>query len=307
MVGHPGGTIADWADVKVVIDGTAYTPFEAKAYVSNIIYKYNGSAYQSFDDETPEMEGLLDSYEGFWVEVLGPASGKTIKLLIPNDSAPENPGVSFNILDEPQPTLLAEQTIWEKIMNFIVPSAHAAPPERPTKPTKQRGDEWYVRLVAKSPAGDLRDSNNVLGQLFDSEDGYDSHDLRELASSFTPYLTIVFPHDDWIGHEDNYTSDYHVVKLNEPDQWMFRVMSDDPSLNVDLHWENVRVLQQDVSGEELMEKMSLEDLDTGELIKIVNDDGYLVSYSFNMDGKTARTFRWILAGKKEKGGGNGNN
>ena len=100
-----------------------------------------------------------------------------------------------------------------------------------------------------------------------------------------------------------------MVKLNEPDQWMFRVMSDDPSLNVDLHWENVRVLQQDDSGEELMEKMSLEDLDTGELFKIVNDDGYLVSYSFNMDGKTARTFRWILAGKEEKqnGGGNGNN
>jgi hypothetical protein len=204
------------------------------------------------------------------------------------------------------------------LLAFIVSSVHAAPPERPTKPTKppkttDSGGEWYLRLIAQSPSGDLRDKNNVLGQLFDSEDGYDSHDLKELESVFSPYLTIVFPHDDWVGHEDNYASDYHAVKWQEPDQWVFKVMSDVPDLDVVLYWEDVRVLQQDTSGAELMEKMSLQDLDTLELIKIVENDVSVASYSFNMDGeinedgKTVRTFRWILAGKEEKGGGKGHN
>jgi hypothetical protein len=182
------------------------------------------------------------------------------------------------------------------LLAFIVCSALAAPP--------QRGGEWYLQLIAQSPAGDLSDSNNALGQLFDSLDGYDSHDLKELDPLSTPYLTIVFPHDDWVGNEGNYTFDYHAVKWKEPDQWVFQVMSDDPSRDVDLYWGKVRVLQGDISGEELMDKMSLEDLDTGELIKIVDDDVSVVSYSFNMDGKTVRTFSWIL---EEKGRGKGNN
>ena len=102
------------------------------------------------------------------------------------------------------------------LLAFVVNSALAAPPERPNKPTKNndRGVEWYVRLIAQTPADNLLDRNNVLGQLFDSVDGYDSHDLKELPPFASPYLTIVFPHvDDWVGHEDNYSSDYHAVKL----------------------------------------------------------------------------------------------
>ena len=182
------------------------------------------------------------------------------------------------------------------LLAFVICSVQAAP--------SQRGAEWYLRLIVQSPSGDLRDSNNVLGQLFDSVDGYDSHDLRELAPFAAPYLTIVFPHVDWVGHEDNYTSDYHAVKWQETDQWVFQVKSDDPWLDVDLYWGNVRVLQQgDVTSEELLEKMFLEDLDTGELIKIVEDGVSVMSYLFNMDGKTIRTFRWILKGKEDKGGG----
>jgi len=179
---------------------------------------------------------------------------------------------------------------------FVVCSVHAAPPQSQL--------EWYVRLIAQSPASHLRDSNNVLGQLLDSVDGYDSHDLKELAPFASPYLTIVFAHDDWVGHEDNYTSDYHSVKWKEPDQWEFQVMSDDPWLDVYLYWENVRVLKQDISGAELQDKMYFEDVDTGELIKIIDNGVPVASYPFNMDGKTVRTFRWIL---EEKGGGKGNN
>jgi len=192
---------------------------------------------------------------------------------------------------------------------FVICSAHAAPPERPTKPTKNTdsGVEWYVRLIVQSPASNLRDSNNVLGQLFDSVDGYDSHDLKELNPFAAPYLTIVFPHDDWVYHEGNYNSDYHAVKWQETDQWMFQVKSDDPWLDVNLYWENALVLNGDISGAELMEKMYLEDVDSGALIKIIENGVPVTSYSFNMDGKTVRTFIWILEGKEDKGGGKGKN
>jgi hypothetical protein len=195
------------------------------------------------------------------------------------------------------------------LLAFVVSSTHAAPPERPNKPTKNTdsGVAWYVRLIAQTPSDNLLDRNNVLGQLSDSVDGYDSHDLKELESVFSPYLTIVFPHDDWVGHEDNYASDYHAVKWQEPDQWVFQVKSDDIWRDVYLSWENVLVLNGDISGEELQDKMYLEDVDTGALIKIIENGVPVVGYPFNMDGKTVRTFRWILAGKEEKGGVKGNN
>ena len=191
--------------------------------------------------------------------------------------------------------LLVSITATFILLAFVVCSVHAAPPQK-------NQAEWYVRLIAHSPADNLLDRNNVLGQLFDSVDGYDSHDLKELDPPYSPYLTIVFPHDDWVGHEDNYSSDYHAVKWKEPDQWVFQVKSDNPSLDVDLYWGKVRVLNGDISGAELMDKMSLEDVDTGELLKIVENDVSLVVYPFNMNGKTVRTFRWIL---EEKGGGKG--
>jgi hypothetical protein len=85
LVGHIGNTTVDWADVKVVVDGTAYTPSDAEAngFVSKTIYKYSGSAYESFDDATPSMLGQLKAQEGFWVEVLGDAAGSAVSLLVP--------------------------------------------------------------------------------------------------------------------------------------------------------------------------------------------------------------------------------
>jgi hypothetical protein len=88
MVGYPGSSTVDWADVKVVIDGTAYTPSGADTDVSNTIHKWNGNAYETYDDSVGLLSyGYLKPHEAFWVKVLGPAGGaspKTVKLLIPN-------------------------------------------------------------------------------------------------------------------------------------------------------------------------------------------------------------------------------
>jgi hypothetical protein len=90
LVGYIGNATVDWADVKVVVDGTAYTPSVANdtpeldnGYVSKTIYKYTGSGYDSFDDATPALFGQLKAQEGFWVEVRGAAAGKSVSLLVP--------------------------------------------------------------------------------------------------------------------------------------------------------------------------------------------------------------------------------
>ncbi len=46
--------------------------------------------------------------------------------------------------------------------------------------------EWYLRLSITVPSEGLLDKGNVLGQLFDSFDDQDSHDLIELDPAFTP-------------------------------------------------------------------------------------------------------------------------
>jgi hypothetical protein len=86
LVGHPGNTTVDWADVKVVIEGDEFTPSgaESQGDISKTIHKYTGSNYASFDDVTPGQEGQLKPQEGFWVEVKPQGFGKTIKLLGPS-------------------------------------------------------------------------------------------------------------------------------------------------------------------------------------------------------------------------------
>ena len=54
-----------------------------------------------------------------------------------------------------------------------------------------------MRVIVES--GDFRDAGNVLGQLPDSLDGPDGHDLEELAPFGSSYLTVIFPHEEWGG------------------------------------------------------------------------------------------------------------
>ena len=91
MVGHPFPFDVDWADVVVEVDGTTtFTPSGADTagFVSKTIHKYNGNGYDPFDDVTPAMEGVLNIYDGIWVETLGGSVGKTVKLLISDPMQP---------------------------------------------------------------------------------------------------------------------------------------------------------------------------------------------------------------------------
>ncbi len=287
LVGHPGNKSTDWSAVGVLVDGSLYTPSDAEAagYVSKTIFKYNGSAYDSYDDATPGLVGTLESQEGIWVLVQEGASGHTVKLLIPDGNPLGGPPIPPKVMD-----------------GELVPTKGKPP---------TRIDEWYVRLIAETPAEGLYDTRNVLGQLIGSEDGFDTRDLPEMAPFATPYLTIVFPHEDWGEHAGDYASDFHSPDWKQADQWVFQVKSDSPWRDVRLAWENLTMLQslwshennqrqwtthRVKSGEALMAKMWLEDMDTGDLVKVA-EDGVPTDYWFNMDGQTVRTFRWVLKGK----------
>jgi hypothetical protein len=310
MVGNPGNIQADWAGVTFLIDGVPYTPFDAEFnnFVANTMWKYNGNGYDSYNDATPGMIGYLDPYDGFWVQVLGGSFGKPVKMLVPygtsTGSPPGPPGAS--LLPHPQGVLAPEKPFWASLLDFLVPDAHAA------KPDWQQ--EWYVRLIAVAEDGNLVDQNNVLGQLQESMDIYDRHDLVELDPFAAPYLSLSFPHHDWGDRAGDYTSDYHLVNTAAADEWVFEVHSDDAYRNIDLYWDGLYLLegtwtqdtgkktwtQSKVMDESVLYKrMVLEDLDLGVAIPAVQD-GVVNNYSFNMNGQNVRSFRWVMKSKNGK-------
>jgi subtilisin family serine protease len=98
IVGYPFTSPLAWADVRVAksIDGgtnwTVYTPLEAENATPSLMWKtfwkYSGSAsaYESYDDSTPNMLGTLQPQESFWVRIKSGSSGLgagNFKLLIP--------------------------------------------------------------------------------------------------------------------------------------------------------------------------------------------------------------------------------
>lgn len=158
------------------------------------------------------------------------------------------------------------RTLLAYALDFLVPNAHANPEHKP-KPKPKSEQEWYLRLTAV--AGD-------------------------------------------------YTSDFHFVRTREADEWLFEIRSDDPYRDIDLYWEGVTLLDRQAVhnngdkdryrqkkqnknkqkfAKKLYKKMVLEDFDLGVRVKAIRD-GLVNQYSFNMDGKTVRRFRWILKGKK---------
>ncbi len=93
LVGHPGNVPVNWGGARFVVSGTVYSPnrAESNGYASKSIWKYNGNGYDTYDDNTPGMEGELNSHEGIWVQLLGDSSGETVKLLIPVNSVLSDP------------------------------------------------------------------------------------------------------------------------------------------------------------------------------------------------------------------------
>ena len=183
--------------------------------------------------------------------------------------------------------------------SLMVLGTNAFAAKKESTPVEQ---EWYMRLIAEVPSQQMRDRGNVLGQLYDSSAGKDSHDLIELAPFGEIYLTIVFPHPEWGDDAGDYSSDYHNPDAYNADEWIFHVKTSATNSDVTLRWEGLNVVSTSFGGkkpkkkEELvidsfLDRMWVEDTATGERIPVVVD-GELQTYTFNMNGSSVREFRW---------------
>ena len=326
MLGHPLPYPVNWADVRIVANGDPDSPFTpsgalAKGYFSKVMQKYTGSAYAAFDDVTPGYEeGALGAYDGIWVKVLDGSLGSgALSLIIPPIRAPGI--ITTALLDkaqsvsdaglnqagsEPYISVNKDHTLnWLNILNLLIEEVTAAPsnkwkqvPPGLAKRDAHRNshrnaikseEEWYVRLIIDAPNEDLRDQGNVLGQLSDSELGYDEHDLKEIPPYSSPYLTLVFPHQDWGEYAGDYTSNYHPLGgKHDLDRWSFDVRSDDPTREISLSWSgNAKVLG----------KSRLIDNETGAVIF----PAFVGKYDFVMQSNS-RSFTWEYNYKSGKSG-----
>jgi hypothetical protein len=269
--GHPHNFDVCWSSVEVIDgastlslaaadpDGICQTTGGTTCIMSRIAHKWTGAGYAPFDGITPGMSGTLVPWDGFWVSANKPG----IKLRVP--ATPASCGA---------PAAPASAGASTASATSAGTSASAA--------LRSRSD-WFIRLVATS--GDLVDRNNVFGQLSDSVEGYDSHDLLELDPDLGDHLTIVFPHLEWGINAGNYASDYRSFRLRL-NRWDFEVHSSDPVAQVVLSWE---------SAANKLRNSVLTDRDTHKRIH-PRADG---SYVFNMNGNT-RAFTWTLIGRQNK-------
>lgn len=284
LLGHPFAHDVAWADVrlKVASGGSSalYSPSEADSagYLSKVLYKYD-SGWVPLDDVTPGMQGSLVEFDGFLVEVLGGGIVDTydsLSLLIPvaQPAVAAAPEVLMSAQAEAHqsPAPVATFDLWKR----NVPNSHSVKPD---------ADGWFVRLIATDDANNLQDKGNVLGQLPDSDAGYDIHDLPEFSPMGGDYLTIVFPHADWGEHAGDYASDFHAYsQKNRQDSWQFEVRTNDSHREVTLSWAGLQ---------EVLQPSVLIDNETGEVIRM----RFVEEYTFFMNG-TTRSFTWKYQGRR---------
>ena len=88
LSGFVGKKPINWADCRIIVDGTAYTPSEAEDnnYTANEIWLYDveGDVYTTCDDTTPGGCKLVP-YRGFWMELHSKSKGRTVSVLIPKE------------------------------------------------------------------------------------------------------------------------------------------------------------------------------------------------------------------------------
>lgn len=93
MLGFIGHAPVNWADCRILINGTSYTPSAADSagYIDKQIWQYNpgtgganANGYTTCDDTTPGG-CKLEPYRGFWVVLHGKTKNTVVKLLIPKE------------------------------------------------------------------------------------------------------------------------------------------------------------------------------------------------------------------------------
>ncbi len=294
LVGNPFPYNIAWANVRVLVDDIhVYTPTAAQAagILSNTIWIWNGTSYDSYSDTVP-TNGNLQYFKAFWVNVLPGASTHTVKLLIPAQAAlslldPQQTDdlTGPNPLPEGEGIRLAQTASYApwylRLLDWVIPTAAAD--------TATPQGEWYVRLNVDNPKTGWKDHNAVLGQLLAAKDGYDTADLVEMTPFASPYLTLVFPHPEWTGGKaGNYASDLRSAS-GLPGVWNVDLQADPVGSQVVLTWQG---------DPAILARSQLTDLLTGKVINPADPQwakGYPVTLTTSV-----RHFTWSYSGSNSK-------
>jgi hypothetical protein len=240
LVGHPFTFDVPWGDVEVV-DGASVVPLSDPASAA---YIHNRT---------------------MWTYDAGYKAH--------NPDNPTNPG-----------TLTTFDGFWVRSLAAVDLRIPSAPPAKPAKRQIKAGergpDDWWVRIGVSAEEGEFEDAGNGLGHLAGSSDGFDEQDLEELEPMGPPYLTLVFPHDDWGLPVWSFTTDFRQSNPGVGGRWNLDVRSD-ISREVTLWWS----LGGAVDG--VLARSALIDEESGEVI----DPSSVSSYSTVLVG-TEHALTW---------------
>jgi len=173
--------------------------------------------------------------------------------------------------------------------------------------------QWYARTTVSAVDPDTQTvishkSAGVFGQLDESSDGKDRHDIVGMGTE-SATLEIVFPKSEWDAANGDYFSDYHSVKEGR-DSWTFQVKNMyNPDRTVDLSNEAITIALDGVyavestvvngstrygerlnRADERLYELTLIDLDN----QVAYDVSELPTAEIAMDGVHTRTFKWVL-------------
>ena len=103
----------------------------------------------------------------------------------------------------------------------------------------------------------------MLGQLPESQNGKDRHDLAEFPPFGSKYLTAVFLHDDWEGDPWAYASDFRAATRKPAGEWEFAVFSSGDVAEIILRFEGPG---------NILSKAKVIDQETGKKVKFKNGE-----------------------------------
>ena len=285
LVGNFLAESMEWNATKVIDGGSVLTlaeadpdlgggtglacdqrPIDASCVMSRKMYLWNGSAYQVYDGYTPGAQGMLNAFDALWVEAYKP--GITLWL---SPTAPAAPAAAafepMQTSQSAEPAVATSYTdMTERRPALRINKLRTVAKQRPGV---EGGKEWHVRLTVES--GAYSDPGNVLGQLHDSRDGQDIHDLNEKEPYGDAYLTIVFPHEDFKGEAWGYTTDFHAVTRRAHGVWRFTVKASDDITHATLKWQGAA---------DILRRSRIVDMESGQRVRL-KEDG---SFDFTISG-----------------------
>ena len=167
-------------------------------------------------------------------------------------------------------------------------------------------DQWYIKMLALVEQGEqvfIDDRSGIFGRMSDAEFGLDRHDIPTFGDASGYPLAIVFSLPEAQGSQ--FVSNYQEAGTRRT-SWDFTIFSSLPTGQVTLAWEGVYIITGEPGARQtaldpnnaLFKKLSLVDLETGQVVAVGGKKG-VDQYTFNMDGKAARNFRWVQ-GKVKK-------